>query len=356
MCFQEEESMTLIAGYIINSCPVLLGDVLVSNPKGKGESISTPTWHEAEEAQQGPLQIVRMVQKVNIVHDHACFAWAGSYLQARVFATALRAHLEVNDLDEAKMNEFFKSFDKSDYDDFVCIIYTLDKGILKRYHLNADEYPLDGVMVQTGGTGQGHFIEAVEYFFKPAEEGDTRAETVIAPGLSYIASALGEQIFTGWGLGEGWGGAFELAYYSHGKFHKIDDVLYVFWTGKEGTNSLDYFPYLVKTNYFGDTFVVKVIDNSIEAPQTRIYNISPLGMKDEAQHNPPMTFTYLINYIMIEKKDGQKVACVIQMTKNDAEGFSIKKENGSTSLELSRKFANRLLEGAFGAGVTLEKN
>lgn len=74
--------MTLIAGYIINSCPVLIGHVLVSNPKGKGESISTPTWHEAEEAQQGSLQIINMVQKVNTVHDQACFAWAGSYYQA----------------------------------------------------------------------------------------------------------------------------------------------------------------------------------------------------------------------------------------------------------------------------------
>lgn len=60
--------MTLIAGYIINSCPVLLGDVLVSNPNGKGKSISTPTWNKVEEAQQEPLQIVRIVQKVNVVH------------------------------------------------------------------------------------------------------------------------------------------------------------------------------------------------------------------------------------------------------------------------------------------------
>jgi hypothetical protein len=47
--------MTRIAGYIINSCPVVLGDFLVSNPKGKIESISTPTRHEAEEAQQGDV-------------------------------------------------------------------------------------------------------------------------------------------------------------------------------------------------------------------------------------------------------------------------------------------------------------
>lgn len=262
--------MTLIAGYIINSCPVLLGDVLVSNPIGKGKSISTPTWNKVEEVQQEPLQIVRVVQKVNVVHDHACFAWAGSYIQARVFATALREHLETNDLDETKMREFFKSFEKSDYDDLICIIYTLDKGILKRYHLNAAEYPLDGVMAQTGGTGQGHFIKSVEHFFKQADENDTRAETVLAPGLSYIAAAFGEQIFTGDGMEEGWGGAFELAYFAGGKFQKLDDVLYVFWIAKEyatGEMKLQQFPYLVKTNYFGDTFTVMVLDNSTEDPK-----------------------------------------------------------------------------------------
>lgn len=351
--------MTLIAGYIINSCPVLIGDVLVSNPKGKGESISTPTWHEAEEAQQGPLQIVSMVQKVNIVHDHACFAWAGSYYQARVFARALRAHLEVNDLDEAKMNEFFKSFDKSDYDDLDCIIYTIDKGLLKRYYRTAGEYELDGVMVQTGGSGQGHFIKSVEHFFKEVEQGDTRAETVISPALGYIASTLVEQIFTGDGLDDGWGGAFEIAYFADGKFQKLNDVLYVLWTATEnedGTRTLTPFPYLVKTNYFGDTFVVKVIDNSIQAPQTRLYNISPLGMQDEAQHNPPMSFTYLINYILIEKQDGQAVGCVNQMTVASAEGFSIKSEGGATHMELSGEFVKKLCEGAFGPGTVIQQS
>lgn len=343
--------MTLIAGYTINSCPVLLGDVLVSNPKKKGESISTPTWHTADEAQQDPLQIMNLVQKVNIVHDHACFAWAGSYLQARVFAAALRSHLEANDLDDAKMWDFFKSFDESDCNDLDCIIYTVDKGILKRYQRNAGEYELDGVMVMTGGTGQGHFIKSVEYFFKLADENDSRAETIIAPGLSYIASAFGEQIFTGNGLQDGWGGAFELAYYAGGKFQKLDDVLYLFWTAEEKTDgaiTLKSFPYLVKTQYFRNTFTVMVLDNSIENHQTRVYNISPLGQPDNQKHDPDLSFTYLVNYILIEKKDGQTVSCTSLMTKNLTEGFSIDRQNGATSLEFSGPFLKNLCEQAFG--------
>lgn len=349
--------MTLIAGYAINSCPVLLGDVLISNPKGKGASISTPTWHTTDDAQREPLQIVSLVQKVNIVHDHACFAWAGSYLQARMFATALRAHLETNDLDDAKMLEFFKSFDKSDCDDFDCIIYTIDKGILKRYHRNAGEYELDGVRVMTGGTGQGHFINSVEYFFKPADENDIRAETIIAPGLSYIASAFAEQILTGNGLQDGWGGAFELAYYADGKFQKIDDVLYIFWMAeeKDGAITLKSFPYLVKTQYFGDTFTVMVQDNTIASPQTRVYNISPLGQQDNQKHVPDLSFTFLVNYILIEKENGKIVSCTSLTTKNLTEGFSINRENGATSLEFSGPFLKNLCEQAFGPGSSLQE-
>jgi hypothetical protein len=348
--------MTLIAGYIKNSCPVLLGDVLLSIPKGKGASISTPSWHHVEEAQQEPLQIVNMVQKVNIVHDHACFAWAGSYVQARVFATALRTHLQANDLDDAKMMEFFKTFDKEDYDGLDCIIYTVHNGILKRFHRNADEYELDGLMVQTGGSGQGHFIKSVEYFHKAAADGDMREETVVAPGLSYIASAFGEQLFTGDGLQDGWGGAFELAYFANGKFQKLDDVLYVFWTAEQNARdefTLKPFPYLVKTNYFGDTFTVMVQDNSEQDAQTRIYNISPLGQRDTERHTPLLTFTYLINYILMEKIEGPAMSCTSLMTNASAHGFSINRENGTTCLEFSGEFIEKLCKDAFGPGNIL---
>jgi hypothetical protein len=338
--------MTLIAGYIKNSCPVLLGDVILSSPNGKGPSISTPAWHRAEEAQEEPLQIVNMVQKVNIIHDHACFAWAGSYVQARVFATALRAHLEANDLDDLKMIEFFKTFDKEDYDDLDCIIYTVHDGLLKRYHRNACDYELDGLMVQTGGTGQAHFIKSVEHFFHPsADENDTREVTVVAPGLSYIASAFGEQLLTGEGMQEGWGGAFELAYYANGKFRKLDDVLYVFWTAEQNDQNefaVTQFPCLVKTNYFGDTFTVKVLDISEQETQTRLYNICSLGQQDTKEHDPSLTFTYLINYILIEENGGQAVSCTSLMTKAAAEGFSIHCENGNTRLEWTSEFINNL--------------
>jgi hypothetical protein len=203
--------MTLIAGYIINSCPVLLGDVLLSNPKGFGTSISTPSWHTTDESPA--IQIVNLVQKVNIVHNQACFAWAGSYIQARVFATALREHLESNDLDDKKMIEFFHSFEPSDYSDLACIIYTVHNKFLKRYQINAPEYELDELMVQTAGTGQEHFINAISHSYKPPGEDDRSVKAVIAPGLSYISSAFGEQIMTGQGVDDGWGGAFELAFF-----------------------------------------------------------------------------------------------------------------------------------------------
>ncbi|WP_311966242.1 hypothetical protein, partial [Acinetobacter baumannii] len=78
---------------------------------------------------------------------------------------------------------------------------------------------------------------------------------------SYVASAFGQQIFTGGGLADGWGGAFEIAFYAQGKFRKIDDVLYLFWTATEranGTIVFESYRYIVKTNYFGETFVVYV--------------------------------------------------------------------------------------------------
>jgi hypothetical protein len=348
--------MTLIVGYKINSCPVLFGDVLLSNPKGSGNSISTPAWHTTDEPPT--LQIVNMVQKVNLVHEHACFAWAGSYLQARVFATALQAHLEANDLDDKKMLAFLHSFDKADYSDLACIIYTVHEKFLKCYQVNAPEYELDGLKVQTGGTGTGHFIDVISHVYKPPNENDRSERAVIAPGLSYIASAFGEQIMTGCGVDDGWGGAFELAFFANGKFKKIDDVLYVFWTAvqdEKGEFTLRNYPYLVKTNYFGDTFTVMVNDYGIEKRQTRIYNICPLGKTDQTPHTPELTFSYLINYIFIEKANGKRESCTTIMTRKSAMGFTIERRDDAIHLEFSRDFIQELCEAAFGPGIFLKK-
>jgi len=199
--------MTLIAGYIINSCPVLLGDVLLSSPLSGGPSISLPSWHkDSKHPGENDLRIVGMVQKVNIISDQVCFAWAGSHIQAKMFSRSLRTHVEKFALNQERMLSFLKGIDPIDRSDFQCILNTVDDGLLKRYHLDAWEYECDGLMVQTGGTGVGHFLESIEPFFKNRIHGDRSEVNVVAPGLSYIANAFGEQIFTGGGLSDGWGG------------------------------------------------------------------------------------------------------------------------------------------------------
>ncbi|WP_313169406.1 hypothetical protein [Massilia oculi] len=346
--------MTLIAGYIINSCPVLLGDVLLSSSRSTGSSISLPSWHtDLKSPAEGDLKIVGMVQKVNIISDQACFAWAGSHIQAKVFARSLREHIKIFGLHHEDMITFLKAIDPVDRSDMQCILNTVHDGFLKRYHLDANEYECDGLMVQTGGTGVGHFLENIESFFKNRIDGDRREVNIVAPGLSYVASAFGEQIITGGGVSDGWGGAFEIAFYANGRFRKIDDVLYLFWTATEledGSVVLESYRYVVKTNYFGDTFVVYVNDNSTPVPGTRIYNISPLGLGDAERHNPPMSFTYLVNYIFLEKMDGKTIAITDVRTKDSVSGFQLEHRDGAIHLEFSSFFLDELCTSAFGKG------
>lgn len=352
--------MTLIAGYIINSCPVLIGDVLISSARAPGPSVSLPSWHTDTRAPVGDqLQIVGMTQKVNIISDQVCFAWAGSHVQARLFARSLTEHINEHGVGHVKMLEFLKSIDGADRSDLQCILNTVDGGLLKRYQLGASEYECDGLMVQTGGSGVGHFLDAISFFFKQPSSVDKSAYAILAPGLSYIASAFGEQIFTGGGLSDGWGGAFELAFYANGRFQKIDDVLYLFWTATEnpdGSILLKPYPYIVKTNYFDETLVVHVADNSCPNPSTRIYNISPLGKNDCGRHHPHFSFTYLVNFILLDKADGNKLGVTNVRTKDSSAGCTIDQREGALHLEFTSNFIDMLCSDSFGKGRTRLSN
>jgi len=152
------------------------------------------------------------------------------------------------------------------------------------------------------------------------------------------------------------GGAFEIAFYAQRKFQKLDDVLYLFWTATEredGSFILVSYRYIVKTNYFGETFVVYVNDNTGAVPSTRIYNISPVTQGDAEQHDPPLSYTYLVNYIIVEQMDGKSTAITSVRTKDSVSGFNIEHRDRALHLEFTSQFLNELCLSAFGKGVVV---
>ena len=349
--------MTLIVGYTINCCPVLLGDVLLSQQKPVGGDISVPTWHNDQLApRENPLRMTGLVQKINIISDHVCMAWAGSHIRAQTIARELRDHVAQHGANAAKLGAFLNTYDRADLRDLESIIYVVEDGILKPFHLRAPAYEIDGWTLQSGGTGVEHFISKFGHFFKLPAADDRSEAAVVGPGLSYIAAAFGEQLFTGGGLAEGWGGAFELATFRQGRFQKLDDILYVFWSAQKHADesiTVGLYPSLVKTNYFGDTLAVHVSDQTGARPQTRIYNVAPLGQADEARHQVPLTYSYLINYFFIERNDGAATAATIVTKDSHVAGFRVERNANGIELQFDDLFVRRLCAQAFGPGTVI---
>src|SRR3989338_8969394 len=85
--------MTAIAGFNINRCPILLGDLLVSTRGDENlkTNLSIPTIGEIEKIfPRGPGIIpTKLTQKVALLNDNLTLAWSGIKLSAQIIINAL---------------------------------------------------------------------------------------------------------------------------------------------------------------------------------------------------------------------------------------------------------------------------
>jgi hypothetical protein len=85
--------MTLIASFEFQHVPVLLGDMLITSPGAPTKESHTPLVHTPNKIID--LKEARYVsslrQKLAILHDHVCLAWAGDLFHAQRFAEYIRS-------------------------------------------------------------------------------------------------------------------------------------------------------------------------------------------------------------------------------------------------------------------------
>lgn len=255
--------MTLIASFVVNNIPVILGDVMISNPVHGGDvEISMPSVGNVNKliSSHTELRVVGLIQKVNLVSEQVCIAWSGSFVHARLFLKYMRSHCKAKRLSLADYNRIVDGYPGEDLGDISVISYFHDGQGFGRRYLNAPLFDLDGFTdLQAAGSGTTAFIQSLEALAGSRISGETSViADAIRPALSFTTHAFGSQIVTGEGAIEGWGGAFEIAHPISDRFVKVSDVLHLTWIvhdSEGGRISAECIPYFVKTTYKGERMI-----------------------------------------------------------------------------------------------------
>lgn len=228
--------MTLIASFEVHGSPIMIGDLLLSSPGSAGPSTVTLPFWTLDNAQFHAAfghTISGVAQKLIIIHEKLCIAWADSALQA----AALIAHLRdfAAGKEEILDDDFmaaFHAYPAADWSQLQFIIHCrTEKG--NRYLSNLPRFDVgDALQIRVGGSGTPHFYNWIEaaYQCSPTTEVPEGAEygETAARALMYLGLAALHQGTDGTGVPDRWGGGFEALFYTPEIFFK-PNLLWLWW-------------------------------------------------------------------------------------------------------------------------------
>ena len=100
--------MTVVANLLIESIPVLIGDVVITSSDPSEKSIDVPTVHTLPSLRR-PITAFR--RKVYIIEKRLTVAWTGSRLKAETLILDLQQHFKKRRVAEAELEKFLSNYE-----------------------------------------------------------------------------------------------------------------------------------------------------------------------------------------------------------------------------------------------------
>ena len=125
--------MTLIAAFVEDGCPILMGDLLTSAP-GTSSLGNLPIWRRPDLniEVEGGLRLTGLAQKVVIVSDRLCLAWTGPVHLADSLLRYLREAELANPA--GSLVEVFQAYPLRDYGDLEMVAFAYEVGGWRTFH------------------------------------------------------------------------------------------------------------------------------------------------------------------------------------------------------------------------------
>ena len=255
--------MTLIAGFMREGCPILMGDILISNRLEFAKDLTIPTIGRvsSDDLKNGIYQPTAFSQKINLLSPQLALAWSGNLLEAKNFMTqVIGANLHNNPSREA----IIEIFNDSAPDDLYVIGLLRDGKNLTLFDINCEKVDLQDSRFswfKAGGTGYHRLTNTISEINSKLTSGTlNKLENGISAALQISTSLLSLELQTGTTLHELFGAGYEILYPLGSGLSKFTDLTYYFWSAEERSAGKWYLstPFLaMKYSYHKDILIIR---------------------------------------------------------------------------------------------------
>lgn len=230
--------MTMIAGFRWGDQWALFGDMLITSKApgiGATETMTRSDLHHIMDGADAG-KVVGATQKLFIPHPRVIVAWAGAVYQAKGFCTALDKVVRGRRNPTRDVSTFVDEFDNSlIVDADIVVLWICNDGSMGSFFNGTSSFQLGCLEdIFVSGSGQSEAFHAIDMIAENMPADLTPSlDRIIAFSLGACAKFQCLQALGGWGLAEGWGGAFEIAVRDGMRFKKVNHIGIHCWTWRD---------------------------------------------------------------------------------------------------------------------------
>jgi len=375
--------MTLIAAFISDGIPVVLGDLVISGPERTDAKLGLPTVGELTNVFPvgSGWSITHIRQKVAVLSDDLVVAWAGNVVAARTLIEELRSRLTKGRMSLDSLNVFLKkeAFEITGSLKASLVGFLREGDHIIPFGHNAFKFttPNFGEVI-----AQGSGMESIEKALRRFPEslgvrrGDPNAlGRALGKSLILTGTLLQMETATYENLMSFYGGGYEIGYFNGERFSKLEEITYLFWyaeiQNEEPRVKLFLPPYhFMKLSYKGDTLIIRTITgqpdqkasppaadrptSTVEIPLSitdSTYLISPIYSAPsekgfDLRNRPSMKSPILCNYVLFKNFSGEpEISCRVDFDRGGSNVFeeSPDKPNMEFRLDFVQQLVSEVL-------------
>lgn len=262
--------MTLIAGFFDGRCPIIMGDLLVSDTDKSERKFVFPTVGKVtkKHLSKGKYSPSRLCQKVNLISPKLAICCANKIIYANCFINEI---IKANAHNNPSYELLLDIYNDIGGQGNLSIIGLYRDGTEMRI-FDFESWPVDPPnsefkYFKAAGSGYGTLIDTAPNLRMKITSGKpNKLEKGIAISLQIITSLLSKEIIDPLSLLELFGVGYEIVHPLGSDLSKFKDVTYVFWTvleEKEGNWRMLPFPFLAfNYSYQGDILIIRSVKTS----------------------------------------------------------------------------------------------
>ena len=360
--------MTAVARLtILNKCPILLGDLLITGPKKPGIKAMIPTIENVNSLFTSELGRIPygMQQKVVIVSDNLMLGWSGDYLTAKEVICDIYTESEESRFTKTSLHKYFMLLPQRIWDQGVGFIgFIKDRNGIAYfgYRYKSIKTKIFG-NVGLLGTGSADLEKLLNRYTgipKPMSGKPNILEVSISLTLSLSGILLNTELATLRSLQNFYGGGYEIATIVNGKFRKLDEIVYIFWIARiseKGVHISQIPRHAMSFVYVDDILIIRSV--SFNETKDRVsmsqsgYSVPPMyriisEQEIDTLHMPDLNQKWLCNYFLVTLPSGDKeIYSRIDYRPKDQRYVKFHEEQNSTIVAVEREFIESVGEEIF---------